>query len=312
MLWTWVPGFGWHIITQTFKSWFYFLTMGAIFWFLPAVVAFLVGPAPTTRVASVFSNHLVLVVAGYVLSLVTLQGVGAYMRNKRQLPVGNQHLHELVATLSTRAGFSEPPTVVVMEGQINAAASASLSERFLILMGGIQRVLDTRSAVGVIAHELAHLKHRDNFAVAMIQAGAKVLQWQTYVLCLACALSIFFYGATQAGETRYLMKVVVVLFVLQTVYQLLSLAFSRAREYMADIGAIGISTPDFRDELIRGMLSVGAAIDGHQRHPYEYFRRRSSLWFLLSHPTLADRAEALGVTAAPQGNGVVLSESQLT
>ncbi len=312
MLWTWVPGFGWHIVTQTFKSWAYFLTMGTIFWFLPAVVSFLVGPAPTTRTAAVFSNHLILVVAGYALALVALKSIGAYMRAKRQLPFSDRRLHELVSVLSTRAGFSEPPTVVVMEGQLNAAATVSLSERFLILMGGIQRELDARSAAGVVGHELAHLKHRDNIAMAMVQAGAKVLQWQTYLIGAAYLLSIVFHAATQAGETRYLMKVVVVLFALQTVYQLLSLAFARAREYMADVGAIGITTPDFRDELIKGMLAVGAAVDGHQRHPYEYFRQRSSLWFLQSHPSLADRAEALGVTAEPYHRGVVLRESQLS
>ncbi|MBP9668914.1 MAG: M48 family metalloprotease [Candidatus Pacebacteria bacterium] len=312
MLWTWVPGFGWHIITQTAKSWFYFLAMGTIFWFLPAVVSFVVGPAPTTRTAAVFSNHLILVVAAYALAIVALAQIGGLLLRKRQGLVRDQRLHEIVDVLSTRAGFSKPPTVVVMEGRINAAATVSLSERFLILMGDIQQVLDTRSAMGVVAHELAHMKHRDNVAMSMIQAGAKVLQWQTYLIGLACTVSIVLYGATQAGETRYLMKVVAVLFALQMLYELLSLAFSRAREYMADIGAIGITTPDFRDELIKGMLSVGASIDGYQRHPFEYFRKRSNLWFLQTHPTLADRAEALGVTAEPDGMGVILTESQLS
>lgn len=312
MLWTWVPGLGWHIIKQTAKSWSYFIIMGVIFWFLPVVVAVVLGTAPTTRVGTVLKNHFLMVVGGYVFMLMGYQAAGAYWRKRRQRIVNSPELEEMVAVLSERAGFPQSPTIVVTDGQVNAAASATLSERFLILMGGIEHLLTTRAAMGVIGHELAHLKHRDNFATMLIHAGAHVLKLQTYLVGFVCAMSIFFYQVTHAGETRYLLKMVALLFALQLVYQLLSLAFTRAREYLADIGAIGITTPDFRDEIIHGILSVGAAIDGHRRHPFEYFRQRSDFWFLQTHPSLADRAAALGVTVHPNGRGVVLIETPLT
>ena len=78
-------------------------------------------------------------------------------------PVGPEHpLHQTVARLAQRAGLPMPKVYVIPDQSPNAFATGrNPSHAAVAATEGILRLLDQRELEGVMAHELAHVKHRD-------------------------------------------------------------------------------------------------------------------------------------------------------
>jgi heat shock protein HtpX len=81
----------------------------------------------------------------------------------RAQEVGAAHpLHQMVARLARQAGLPMPRVYVIPDASPNAFATGRNPEHAAVAATeGILRVLDERELEGVIAHELAHVKHRD-------------------------------------------------------------------------------------------------------------------------------------------------------
>jgi heat shock protein HtpX len=68
----------------------------------------------------------------------------------------------MVARLARQAGLPMPRVYVIPDASPNAFATGRNPEHAAVAATeGILRVLDERELEGVIAHELAHVKHRD-------------------------------------------------------------------------------------------------------------------------------------------------------
>src|SRR4249920_4203146 len=86
-----------------------------------------------------------------VLSMYGAQEVGAGHR-----------LYETVERLATRAGLPMPRVYVIPQMSPNAFATGRNPEHAAVAATeGILKILDNDELDGVLAHELAHVKHRD-------------------------------------------------------------------------------------------------------------------------------------------------------
>lgn len=102
----------------------------------------------------------------------------AVLRMQGAQPIGpaeNPRLHAMVQGLAQRAGIPMPALYVIHENQPNAFATGRSPERGAVALNtGLLEMMDEREVAGVIAHELAHIKHRDTLimAVTATLAGA--------------------------------------------------------------------------------------------------------------------------------------------
>src|SRR3990172_1442940 len=85
------------------------------------------------------------------------------LRMYRAQEVGPSHpLHQMTARLAQRGGLPMPKVYVIPTASPNAFATGrNPSHAAVAATEGIMRLLDEPELEGVIAHELAHVKHRD-------------------------------------------------------------------------------------------------------------------------------------------------------
>lgn len=102
----------------------------------------------------------------------------AVLRMQGAQPIGpaeNPRLHAMVHGLAQRAGIPMPALYVIHENQPNAFATGRSPVRGAVALNtGLLEMMEEREVAGVIAHELAHIKHRDTLimAVTATLAGA--------------------------------------------------------------------------------------------------------------------------------------------
>lgn len=83
-------------------------------------------------------------------------------------PAENPRLHAMVEGLAARAGIPMPALYVIHEDQPNAFATGRSPERGAVALNtGLLAMMDEREVAGVVAHELAHIKHRDTLIMAV-------------------------------------------------------------------------------------------------------------------------------------------------
>jgi heat shock protein HtpX len=152
-------------------------------------------------------------------------------------------LHRIVEELAARAGLPKPGVYLIESETPNAFATGrGPSKGAVAVTTGLMRLLDREELAAVIAHELAHIKHRDTLinSVAATVAGAitmlaQMAQW---------ALIFGGLGGSDdeeaGGGLAGLAGSLVLIVVAPIAALLIQLAISRAREFSADAGAARI------------------------------------------------------------------------
>jgi len=143
--------------------------------------------------------------------------------------------HALVADLAARAGLPMPRVYLIDEDAPNAFATGrSPSHAAVAATTGILRILSTRELRGVMAHELAHVKHRDILTqtISATMAGA---------ISALANFAMFFGGRDSEGRASNPIAGLAVMLLAPLAAGLLQMALSRAREYEADRGGAEIA-----------------------------------------------------------------------
>ena len=149
-------------------------------------------------------------------------------------------LHDIVERLAQKAGIPKPRVYIIPTQTPNAFATGrNPNYAAVAVTEGILRLLSREELEGVIAHELAHIKHRDTLimTVAATIVGA---------ITVLARLS-FWFGAFGRDDREgnanplALVAVIVAIIVLPIAAFLIQLAISRAREFLADEGGAYIS-----------------------------------------------------------------------
>jgi heat shock protein HtpX len=141
----------------------------------------------------------------------------------------------MVRELSGRAGLPMPRVYLIDEEQPNAFATGRNPENAAVAATtGILRVLTERELRGVMAHELAHVKHRDILisTISATVAGA--------VSSLA-QFGALFGGRDEGGRPANPVFTILAMLVAPFAAMLVQMAISRAREFEADHGGAEIS-----------------------------------------------------------------------
>jgi heat shock protein HtpX len=146
--------------------------------------------------------------------------------------VGPGHrLYELVARLAQRAGLPQPRVYIIPEASPNAFATGRNPEHAAVAATeGILRVLSDEELAGVIAHELAHVKHRD----ILISSVAATL---AAAIMMVSRFAMFFGGGSRDDrEGSNPVALIATIILAPLAAMLIQAAISRSREFDADAG----------------------------------------------------------------------------
>lgn len=172
--------------------------------------------------------------------------------------------HRMVAELAQRAGLPMPKVYLIDEDAPNAFATGRNPQHAAVAATtGILRVLSERELRGVMAHELAHVKHRDILisTVSATMAGA---------ISMLANFAMFFGGRDGHGRSANPIVGLLVMILAPLAASLIQMAISRAREFEADRGGAEISgDPAALAAALEKIhrYAQGVPLEAAERHP---------------------------------------------
>lgn len=149
--------------------------------------------------------------------------------------VSSPYLYNMVQELAGRAGLPMPKVYIIHEDQPNAFATGRNPENAAVAATtGILQMLSARELRGVMAHELAHVQHRDILisTISATLAGA---------ISALANFAVFFGGRDSEGRPVNPIASIALMFLAPMAAGLIQMAISRAREFEADRGGAEIS-----------------------------------------------------------------------
>lgn len=182
--------------------------------------------------------------AGLIIAFLFALGTNAFAywnSDKMVLRMNNAHeadartapeLHAIVRDLAQRAGLPMPKVYLINEEQPNAFATGrDPSHAAVAATTGLLRRLNSDEIAGVMAHELAHIRHRDTLTmtIAATIAGA---------VSMLANFGLFFGHRRRGAGGMIAMLAMMVLAPMAAM--IVQTAISRSREYEADKGGAEI------------------------------------------------------------------------
>ncbi|MBL8472149.1 MAG: zinc metalloprotease HtpX [Rhodocyclaceae bacterium] len=156
------------------------------------------------------------------------------MYNAREVDAASSpYLYNMVKELAGRAGLPMPRVYIIDEAQPNAFATGRNPEHAAVAAtSGILQLLSQRELRGVMAHELAHVKHRDILisTISATVAGA---------ISMLAQFGMFF-GSRDDDRPNPAVQLLLAI-IAPIAAMLIQFAISRAREFEADRGGAEIS-----------------------------------------------------------------------
>ena len=141
----------------------------------------------------------------------------------------------MVRELAQRAGLPMPRVYVIEEDQPNAFATGRNPEHAAVACTtGIMRMLSYKELRGVMAHELAHVQHRDILisTITATMAGS---------ISALANFAMFFGGRDEQGRHTNPIVSIAVAILAPIAASVIQMAISRSREFGADAGGARIS-----------------------------------------------------------------------
>lgn len=212
----------------------------------------------------------------------------------------HRELFNIIENLSITAGLPMPKVYVIEDSAPNAFATGRDKEHAVVAVTtGLLSLLDRTELEGVIAHELSHIGNRD----MLVGTVAVVLVGFVAILSDFFLRSMMFGGGNRDNRAGGILLLIGIVFAVLSpiIAQLIQLAVSRKREFLADAsGALLTRYPE-------GLASALEKIGGHAQplrrastatahlflaDPFAGSGKRVMKLFM-THPPVEERVRAL-------------------
>lgn len=200
-----------------------------------------------------------LIVGGLVTMWSWFGGANAILgmvHAKEITPDLDRELFNVVDECRIAAGLPMPKVYIIPETALNAFATGRDPKHGVVaITSGLRQRLTRDELQGVIAHEMAHIRHYDiRFAMLMATLAGLIV-----FACDAFLRIAFHSGGRRSRSNRnggaaklvLIVVAVVLAIVAPLVARLIQMAYSRQREFLADAGAV---------EITRNPLGLASAL----------------------------------------------------
>lgn len=151
-------------------------------------------------------------------------------------------LHNIVETLAQQANIPKPRVCIIDSPMPNAFATGrSPSRSAVAATTGIMQMLTREELAGVMAHELAHIKHRDTLISSVSATIAGAIGILADMAMWSLIFSAFTGGDEEEGDgLGGLIGGLFAIILAPIIATLIQMAISRSREFSADAGGAEI------------------------------------------------------------------------
>jgi heat shock protein HtpX len=225
-----------QISRNKWNSFFLIVIVLAVLLSLGSIIGVILGPAYFTIVMIItIIITIIYVWAGYYYSdKIALASVNAKEASQNEY----RQYHNSIEGLCLASGLPKPRLYVMNDANINAFASGRDPDHAVICVttGALER-LDKQELEGVLAHELSHIS---NFDIRFMTLTA-VLVGMIAIISEIFLRSLWFGGGKDndsKGNMIFMIIGIVLAILAPIIVQLVQLAISRKREYVADASAV--------------------------------------------------------------------------
>ena len=212
----------------------------------------IVGVAFGLYLGDIITGLAIAFIIGVIYSLIMYNsGAKTVLSTVKAKPVTNKedpYLYNTVEGLSIAAGLKVVPRIyMIKEESMNAFATGISPEKsYICVTSGLRNKMNRQELEGVLAHEMSHIKNYD--IKVMLLAAVLV---GVVILLSDIMLRSFLWGGGRSrssnnnsgGQAQFILIIVaLVLAILAPIIaQLIKLAISRKREYLADASAVQLT-----------------------------------------------------------------------
>ncbi|MBN1849206.1 MAG: zinc metalloprotease HtpX [Deltaproteobacteria bacterium] len=220
-------------------------------------------------------------------------------RAREVTPSENPRLHEMVSQIAARANLPMPRVYIIPEEAPNAFATGRNPEHAVVAVTeGLLNLMNRDEVMGVISHEMAHIRNRDILigSIAATMAGAIM------IVASMARWTAFLGGGSDDDEGGLGVVGLIVMSILAPVAaMLIQMAISRSREYEADAsGASFIGQPYALANALEKLGAYSKRIPMHTNKPntahmfiVNPLSGKSLMSLFSTHPPLEERIARL-------------------
>ena len=215
-----------------------------------------------------------------------------------------KELHRIVENLAITAGLPKPRVYIINDPAPNAFATGRDAEHAAIAVTtGLLQMMDRSELEGVIAHELSHIGNRDILVMTVVVVLVGVIAMMANI-----AMRVSFWGGGGRRDNRdggifIVIATIAAMILAPLAAQLIQLAISRRREFLADAsGALLTRYPEGLESALRKLGSYEApmqrasAATAHLFISNPFGAHEAGNFFsklFSTHPPIPDRIKAL-------------------
>lgn len=246
-------------------GWFLWGLDGVILLLLPGLIAVLVNTSVSPRL---------------IMNLYDAEVI-----NPRQMP----ELWQIVNQLSQRAELPSPPELYYIPSRmLNSFAAGTRAQSAIALSDGLLRELTLSELVGVLAHEISHIRNNDLWVMGLADMFSRTTSLMAWLGLLLFFINLPLLLISDASINW--MAILLLIFA-PNLSAIAQLALSRTREFNADLNAVHLTRDP--DGLANALIKLEQFQGGWMERIFLPGRRVPVPSLLRTHPETGERIARL-------------------